>query len=80
MTIATPTLAQLAVREEDWDWADSLFEASDLFETCGADVEETEYFTDTGNHVYQLDSGDVIVVTPTGDVLIDDWDDLDVSQ
>jgi hypothetical protein len=56
--------------QADWAWADSIFEASDWYDMCVNHVDDSEFMPETGNHVYQMDNGGCVVVTPRADVLI----------
>lgn len=71
-------IAQTAtvIRTEDWEWADSILDARAPFDLF-LDIDETEFIPETGNHVYQLSTGSCIAITPDGDVLFVDRDDLD---
>lgn len=53
---------------EDWAWADALLAISDWSDF---DVDTCEFNTETGDHVYFNEFGAAVLVTPTGDVLID---------
>ena len=56
--------------QADWTWADSIFEASDWHDMVINHVDGSEFIPETGNHVYQLDNGGRVIVTPRADVLI----------
>ncbi len=71
----TAQIATAETRTEDWDWADSLLDGSDWWDLVEFRIDESEFIPETGNHVYQLDTGDCIIVTPQGDVLLGDSQD-----
>ena len=73
----TATVQAPHTHTEDWDWADTLFQGSDWYADVANQVEETEYIPETGYHVYQLDWGGCIAVTPDGNVVLAEREDLD---
>jgi hypothetical protein len=63
------------ILKADWDWADERLQSSELYELVEDHLEESEFIPETGDHVYQLDTGDCVVVTQWGQVIMGEDED-----
>jgi len=65
----TDAAQELAAAEADWPWADSLLQDCDFWPLIENHIDGCEFLPEAG-HVYQLDCGNVMTVTPEGNVVI----------